>query len=167
MIKTLWSIPKVNKNYPSEKIDLKILSKYPKYLNGNLAWRQSSHRNSTYKIMEISLHFRKATTQMSVTNFSCLLNIFLQLYFFYFFKKFHSLKSVRIRDYYGLDFLAFGLNTERYFVSPRIQSKCGKMRSRITPNTDTFYAVFSIHIVRWLPFFIINIKIIWRYQLEA
>ena len=98
--------------------------------------------------MEISLHFRKATTQMSVTNFSCLLNIFLQLYFFYFFKKFHSLKSVRIRDYYGLDFLAFGLNTERYFVSPRIQSKCGKMRSRITPNTDTFYAVFSIHIVR-------------------
>ena len=29
----------------------------------------------------------------------------------------------------------------RYRVSHRIQSKCGKMRTRITPNTDTFYAV--------------------------
>ena len=28
-----------------------------------------------------------------------------------------------------------------YFVSLRIQSKCGKIRARITPNTDTFYAV--------------------------
>ena len=38
-------------------------------------------------------------------------------------------------------FPAFGLNTKRYFVSLRIQSKCGKMRTRITPNTHTFYAV--------------------------
>ena len=29
----------------------------------------------------------------------------------------------------------------RYSVSLRIQSECGKMRTRITPNTDTFYAV--------------------------
>ena len=28
-----------------------------------------------------------------------------------------------------------------YSVSLRIQFKCGKMRTRITPNTDTFYAV--------------------------
>ena len=26
-------------------------------------------------------------------------------------------------------------------LSPRIQSECGKIRTRITPNTDTFYAV--------------------------
>ena len=26
-------------------------------------------------------------------------------------------------------------------VSIRIQSECGNMRTRITPNTDTFYAV--------------------------
>ena len=32
----------------------------------------------------------------------------------------------------------FGLNTERYGVPLRIQSECGKMRTRITPNTDTF-----------------------------
>ena len=38
-------------------------------------------------------------------------------------------------------FPAFGLNTKRYGVSLRIQSKCKKMRTRIIPNTDTFYAV--------------------------
>ena len=27
-------------------------------------------------------------------------------------------------------------------VSLCMQSECGKMRTRITPNTDTFYAVF-------------------------
>ena len=53
----------------------------------------------------------------------------------------HSVKSVRIRSYSGLHFPAFGLNTERYGVSLRIQFKCGKMRTRITLNTDTFYAV--------------------------
>ena len=41
-------------------------------------------------------------------------------------------------------FPACGLNTERYFVSLRIQSECGKMQTRITPNTDTFYAVLFI-----------------------
>ena len=38
-------------------------------------------------------------------------------------------------------FSAFGLNTERYGVSRRIQSECGKMRTRITSNTDTFQAM--------------------------
>ena len=28
-----------------------------------------------------------------------------------------------------------------YSVSIRIRSECGKMQTRITPNTDTFYAV--------------------------
>ena len=52
----------------------------------------------------------------------------------------HCVRSVRIRGYFGPHFSAFGLNTERYSVSLRIQSKCRKMRTRITPNTDTFYA---------------------------
>ena len=43
-------------------------------------------------------------------------------------------KSVRIWSYSGPHFPAF-------VVSLRIQSKCGKMRTRITPNTDTFYTV--------------------------
>ena len=46
-----------------------------------------------------------------------------------------------VRSFIGPYFSAFGLNTEKYSVSLRIQSECGKMRTRITPNTDTFYAV--------------------------
>ena len=53
----------------------------------------------------------------------------------------HSVKSVRIWGYSGPHFPAFGLNTERYSVSLRVQSECGKIRTRITPNTDTFYIV--------------------------
>ena len=55
----------------------------------------------------------------------------------------HYLKSVLIRSYSGPQFPVFGLNMERYGVSLRIQSKCEKMRTRITPNTDTFYTVKS------------------------
>ena len=58
-------------------------------------------------------------------------------------KHFHCVKSVHIRSYSGLYFLAFGLNTERYSVSLPIRYKYGKIRTRITPNTDTFYAVFN------------------------
>ena len=47
----------------------------------------------------------------------------------------------RIRSYSGPYFPAFGLNTEIYSVSLRVQSECGKRRTRITPNTDTFYIV--------------------------
>ena len=53
----------------------------------------------------------------------------------------HCVKRVRIRSYYGLYFPAFGLNTDRYGLSLRIQSECGKIRTRITPNTDTFHTV--------------------------
>ena len=55
----------------------------------------------------------------------------------------HCVKSVCIRIYSGRPFPAFGLNTERYSVSLFIQSECGKKRTRITPNTDTFYAVLT------------------------
>ena len=57
------------------------------------------------------------------------------------FHTFYWLTSVRIRSYSGPYFPAFGLNTERYRVSLRIQPKCGKMLTRMTPNTDTFHAV--------------------------
>ena len=52
----------------------------------------------------------------------------------------HCVKSVRIRSHSGLHFPVFRLNTERYEVSLRIQSECGKIRTRITLNTDTFHA---------------------------
>ena len=56
---------------------------------------------------------------------------------------FHCLKSVLIRSYSGLHFPTFGLNTERYSVSLRIQSKYGKMQTRINTNTGTFHAVLQ------------------------
>ena len=40
-----------------------------------------------------------------------------------------------------LHFPTFGLNTDRYSVSLRIQFECGKIRTRITSTMDTFYAV--------------------------
>ena len=59
------------------------------------------------------------------------------------FERIHCVKSARVRNYSGRHFPAFGLNTERYFVSLRIKSEYGKMRTRITPNTGTFHAVYS------------------------
>ena len=54
---------------------------------------------------------------------------------------FHCVQSVRIWSCSGPYFPVFGVNTERYSVSLLVQSECGEMRTRITPNTDTFYAV--------------------------
>ena len=56
----------------------------------------------------------------------------------------HWVKCVCIRSFGGPYFPVFGLNTERYGVYLRIESKCGKKRTRKTPNTDIFYAVLSI-----------------------
>ena len=53
----------------------------------------------------------------------------------------HCVKIVRIRSFLDPYFPAFGLKTERYGVSLRIQLECGKIRTRKTPNTDTFHAV--------------------------
>ena len=53
----------------------------------------------------------------------------------------HCVKGVRIWSFSGSYFPEFGLNTERYSVFLCIQSECGKMRTRKTPNTDTFHAV--------------------------
>ena len=52
------------------------------------------------------------------------------------------MKSVRVRNFSGPYFPAFGLNTERYGVSLRIQSEYGKIWTRKTPNMDTFHAVY-------------------------
>ena len=72
------------------------------------------------------------------------------LFSFCFPTEWHCVKSVRIRIFSGPHFRAFGLNTERYGVSLRIQSECGKMRTRITPNTGTFYAMWNVQKL-WIP----------------
>ena len=58
--------------------------------------------------------------------------------------KMHCVKSVRIWIYSGPHFPEFGVNTEKYSVSFRIQLECRKIWTRITPNMDTFYAVIVI-----------------------
>ena len=62
----------------------------------------------------------------------------------------HCVKSVRIRSYSGPHFPTIGLNTERYGVSLHIQSEYGKMRTRITPNMDTFHAVIYIYQMNYM-----------------
>ena len=44
---------------------------------------------------------------------------------------------------YAINILSLMLHEtkERYSISLHIQSECGKIRTRITPNTDFFYAV--------------------------
>ena len=48
---------------------------------------------------------------------------------------------MRIWSFSGPHFPVFGLNTETYGVSLRIQSERGKIQTRKTPNTETFHAV--------------------------
>ena len=50
----------------------------------------------------------------------------------------------------------------RYGVSLRIHSKCEKMRTRITPNTDTFYAVVIMLVRRIDRYLMLSIKVIFN-----
>ena len=62
----------------------------------------------------------------------------------------HSVKSVLIQSFSGPYFPAFGLNSERCSV-------CGNIRTRKTPNTDTFHAVSSYS--HWInPFNMFQVK---------
>ena len=56
----------------------------------------------------------------------------------------HCVKSVRSRNFSSPLFPAFGLYKERYSLSLRIQPKCGKIRTRKTPNKNAFYAVMLL-----------------------
>ena len=60
-----------------------------------------------------------------------------------FWKNSHCVKSVRIGSVSGPHSPVLGLNIEIYSLNLRIQSECGKMSTRKTPN-DTFYAVSDI-----------------------
>ena len=56
----------------------------------------------------------------------------------------HCVKSIRIWSFSGPYFLAFQLNMERYSVFLCIQPEWRKIRSRKTPNRDTFLAVLKM-----------------------
>ena len=70
-----------------------------------------------------------ATTTMQKSN----ITIFLQKYLMQI-RVAQCVKNVRTRSFSGLCF------------SLCIQSKCGKMRTRKTPNTNTFHAVEDTHL---------------------
>ena len=53
---------------------------------------------------------------------------------------------IRIQRFSDPYLPACGLNTERYGVSLRIQSKCSKTQTRKTPNADTFHSVIVLFI---------------------
>ena len=59
----------------------------------------------------------------------------------------HCVKSVRIWSFSGPYFPTFPLNTERYGASLHVQSECGNMRIRKTPNPNVFHAVKSIRVL--------------------
>ena len=59
-------------------------------------------------------------------------------------------KSFHIKSFSGPFFPALGLNTESYSVNIRIRCKCGKIWTRKSPNTDTFYAVNYFTIINFL-----------------
>ena len=90
---------------------------------------------------------------------SCLQQSWVSLkYVFWFYLsllQYHCLKCVRIWNFYGLYSPVFRLNKEICGVNLFIQSKCGKIRARKTPNTDTFMqCVFYVEDVTILAHFI-------------
>ena len=61
-------------------------------------------------------------------------------------KHLHCVKSVRVQRFFGLYFPTLGWNTERYSVPLRSQSECGKIRTKNSPNRDTFYEALKSHL---------------------
>ena len=55
---------------------------------------------------------------------------------------------------------AIGLNTDTYGVALCIQSKCGKIRARKTPNTYTFHGVYSLVKAKIVE--VKNVSFLWR-----
>ena len=79
----------------------------------------------------------------------------------------HCVKSARIRGFSGPHFTAFELNVERTGASLRIQSECGKMQSRKTPNTDTFHAVIFVNISQKMVFVLSKLRICLRLLIKS
>ena len=71
----------------------------------------------------------------------------------------HCVKSVCIRRFSVPHFLAFVLNTEIYRVHLRIYSESGEMRTRKTPNIDTFNAMLTTTTIIWFTLINVNFSI--------
>ena len=105
---------------------------------GAVRYTQSAQSTITLLINSSNNSRNFSKVSLAVLRHSALLNINSIMVFL---PDFHCANSSRIRSYSVPYFPKFGLNTERYFVYLRIQCECGKIRTRITPNTDTIDAV--------------------------
>ena len=63
---------------------------------------------------------------------------------FWNFQHIHCVKCVRISSFSSSYFPTFGLYTQRYSVFLCIQSKCEKIRTRKSPNADTFHVIIIL-----------------------
>ena len=86
-------------------------------------------------------------------------------------------------QYFGLDFPGTSWKVSLFGdILVRIQSECGKMRTRITPTTDTFYAVsvfgyensfiiqrrvsaFFCHLIKYAGFSIVSFS--WSFSIGS
>ena len=78
---------------------------------------------------------------------------------------YNCVKRVRIWSYSGSHFSCIFPHTdwirrEYLFVFSLNSGKCGKMRTRITPNTDTFHAVFSLLIIEYQTLYL-SLRFFW------
>ena len=121
----------------------RVLSKSVSQYSLSLIFGQYNCGNKYYIsffiIKLLSLKFYDYFTQQQKYFSQMMDNMRKNTNFFTNFRTCHCMKSVRIRSYSGPHFPAFGLNTKRYSVSLRIQSECGKMRTRIAPNRRFSY----------------------------
>ena len=69
----------------------------------------------------------------------------------------HYVKNLRIRNFSDPYCPPFGLNTERYSVSLSIQAEYGKIRTRKTPNTDTFISMITSNSMLYFILFLCEI----------
>ena len=78
-------------------------------------------------------------------------------------RRYHCVKCVRIPRFPCPHFCTFWRNIEIYRVHIRIQSECGKVRTRKSANEETFYTVhMNKHVCRvhtWVLYICINISI--------
>ena len=131
--------------------ECKSMSYKSKFVNSRIIKSMKIQVNSLQifsfpKILSLKLLILKA---IRTVNFQWQFRILL---FHYFTAKTSSSKQTLHKMYpyqelfwsaFSPHFPAFGLNTERYCISPysvRMRENAGKMRTRITPNTDSFYA---------------------------
>ena len=85
-------------------------------------------------------------------NVACLVFSFERIHFHWYYVSITLRQKCPYSELFWSNFFGFGMNTERYGVSLRIQPECGKMRTRVTPNTDTLRSVFfpSLHVITFM-----------------